>query len=127
MTGVLNVDTIADNAGTGPVTLTKQEALKSWCLWEQDSTQAGADSLNVASISDIGTGYTRQTFTNNFSTINYAPILNTVHDSGSYVNEGATSHDDPPTTSTFRADYLTTASAAADTELCASHIVGDLA
>ena len=28
MTGVLNVDTIADNAGTGPVSLTKQSAAK---------------------------------------------------------------------------------------------------
>ena len=30
MTSVLNVDTIADKAGTGPVGLTKQEALKQW-------------------------------------------------------------------------------------------------
>ena len=30
MTSVLNVDTIADKAGTGPVALTKQEAPKFW-------------------------------------------------------------------------------------------------
>ena len=30
MTSVLNVDTIADKAGTGPVALTKQMAAKAW-------------------------------------------------------------------------------------------------
>ena len=32
MTSVLNVDTIADKAGTGPVGLTKQQAAKVWVL-----------------------------------------------------------------------------------------------
>ena len=36
MTSVLNVDTIADKAGTGPVGLTKQEAAKMYANFEMD-------------------------------------------------------------------------------------------
>ena len=38
MTSVLNVDTIADKAGTGPVGLTKQHALKAWANTTADGT-----------------------------------------------------------------------------------------
>lgn len=57
MTSVLNVDTIADKAGTGPVGLTKQSAAKAWVHAEGDASgAAAADSFNVASMADNGTG-----------------------------------------------------------------------
>jgi len=59
MTGVLNVDTIADNAGTGPVTLTKQSAAKVLVSADDDATLTGNDwqgSFNVSSGTDHGTG-----------------------------------------------------------------------
>ena len=57
MTSVLNVDTIADKAGSGPVALTKQHAAKAWVHAEGDASgAAAADSFNVASMADNGTG-----------------------------------------------------------------------
>ena len=38
MTSVLNVDTIADKAGTGPVGLTKQIATKAWTNFNGSGT-----------------------------------------------------------------------------------------
>ncbi len=65
MTSVLNVDTIADKAGTGPVGLTKQHAAKVWLR----STDAAVltQSFNVSSGTDNGTGDYTYAFTNSFN------------------------------------------------------------
>ena len=49
MTSVLNVDTIADKAGTGPVGLTKQSAAKAYFHFNM-STASIQDSLNASSV-----------------------------------------------------------------------------
>ena len=72
MTSVLNVDTIADKAGTGPVGLTKQSAAKAWHRFTEETTTATRDSFNVSSLTDSGTGETITTFTNSMSNANYA-------------------------------------------------------
>ena len=66
MTSVLNVDTIADKAGTGPVGLTKQSAAKAW-VYTAD-TGSVRDSFNVASFTDHGTGDWQYNLTNSMST-----------------------------------------------------------
>jgi len=72
MSGVLNVDTIADNAGTGPVTLTKQSAAKQWVNFNQTSTQTIRNSFNTASLTDNGTGLSTVNFTTSFADADYA-------------------------------------------------------
>ena len=75
MTSVLNVDTIADKAGTGPVGLTKQHAAKSWVNFDGTAgTIAARDSFNVSSLTDNGTGLYSVNFNNNFSDGNYAGV-----------------------------------------------------
>ena len=77
MTSVLNVDTIADKAGTGPVALTKQSAAKAYSLWDMADLSGtggttGIDtSFNVSSMDDDGTGDFGINFTNSFSSVNY--------------------------------------------------------
>ena len=71
MTSVLNVDTIADKAGTGPVALTKQQAAKLWATLDADSTVVLFDSFNVSSVSDDKTGGYGVTATSNMSDGNY--------------------------------------------------------
>lgn len=66
MTSVLNVDTIADKAGTGPVSLTKQEATKHWVTYDAVS-QTTDGSLNQSSITDYNTGEFKANFANAFS------------------------------------------------------------
>jgi|DEB0MinimDraft_10_1074344.scaffolds.fasta_scaffold115162_2 hypothetical protein len=66
MTSVLNVDTIADKAGTGPVGLTKQEAAKAYS--NNDMTVPDIrKSLNVSSIADNGTGQSTTSLTSALS------------------------------------------------------------
>ena len=99
MSSVLNVDTIADKAGTGPVALTKQEAAKMYANFEMDSTQAITKSFNSASITDNGTGDTTISMTNSMGDANYIQIANTVHDVGAYVAFNSFDHDSPSTSS----------------------------
>ena len=87
MTSVLNVDTIADKAGTGPVALTKQSAAKAW--WNYDlrsSPSAVRDSFNISTFTDNGTGELSQNYTNNMANAGYniSSGLNTYHDSSDY-------------------------------------------
>ena len=78
MTSVLNVDTIADKAGTGPVGLTKQSAAKAFVLFDMVGSAISANgtgqSLNVSSMTDVATGRGKPTFTNNMSDAQYAPV-----------------------------------------------------
>jgi len=75
MTSVLNVDTIADKAGTGPVALTKQHAAKVWVNFDGTQTTITArDSFNVSGmLDDSAIGEYQIQFTNNFSNNDYAP------------------------------------------------------
>jgi len=65
----------------------QQGLAKVWCSIDQDSSGHPVyDSFNVASTSDIGTGKTPISFTNNMANDDYADILN-----GSGQNEGGMS------------------------------------
>ena len=108
MTSVLNVDTIADKAGTGPVGLTKQSAAKAWANLN-GSTFGLRKSFNTASAVDNGTGDYTLSFTSTMADINYASNGTTSNDvslspqtiavnnksAGGYANVA-------PTTSQFR-------------------------
>ena len=72
MTSVLNVDTIADKAGTGPVALTKQQAAKAWVEFNGTGTVAINDSFNISGIVDDDVGRYDLTFTNSMNNANFA-------------------------------------------------------
>ena len=72
MTSVLNVDTIADKAGTGPVALTKQHAAKAWANIDETGTASIRDSFNVSGITDHATGDFSHAFSNAFANVNHA-------------------------------------------------------
>jgi hypothetical protein len=74
MTSVLNVDTIADKAGTGPVGLTKQHAAKMWAFIGGDGTPSITGSFNVASLTDENTGVVRANFTNSMNDANFSNL-----------------------------------------------------
>ena len=73
MTSVLNVDTIADKAGTGPVGLTKQHAAKHWLNMFGDDVSI-RDSFNTSSTSDEATGKKTVNLTNSHDSANFAPV-----------------------------------------------------
>ena len=66
MTSVLNVDSIADKAGTGAVTLNKASAAKAlFNVTDNDTLVSGG--LNVSSLNDRTTGRMTISLTNNMS------------------------------------------------------------
>tara|TARA_R110000796_G_scaffold63338_1_gene146448 strand:+ start:130 stop:504 length:375 start_codon:yes stop_codon:yes gene_type:complete len=85
MTSQLNVDTIADKAGTGPVALTKQEAAKVWGVLNT-ATERGT--FGVSGTTDHGTGDQTVTVTSAFSDVNYSFVgtaSNTGTEFGTYL------------------------------------------
>ena len=72
MPSVLNVDTIADAAGTGAVALTKQSAAKAYGFYDfVGGTPTNRKSLNISSLSDISAGRTTVSFTNSMDSAYY--------------------------------------------------------
>ena len=72
MSSVLNVDTIADKAGTGAVALTKQSAAKAWACFVQDTSHTFHDSFNFSSLTDGGAGFSSTAYTNVFNNDDYS-------------------------------------------------------
>jgi len=66
MTSVLNVDTIADKAGTGPVGLTKQTTIKAFCQAPADNASI-TSSFNISTLTDVGAGNNQPNLTNSMS------------------------------------------------------------
>ena len=71
----LNVTTISDLAGTGPVTLTKQSAAKAWVNFNGTGTVAIRDSMNVASVTDNGSGDYTIAVADTFDSADYSTVI----------------------------------------------------
>ena len=127
MPSVLNVDTLTDAAGTGPVTLTKQSAAKAWANSNLTGTQSNRDSFNIASITDAGTGVANYGISNNMSDGNYSGV----------AQEGSTNttafslqfpYNSTNTSSQYGVVTFTASfSATADASVVSTAIHGDLA
>lgn len=72
---VLRATTISDLAGAGPVTLTGQSAAKAWARTSGSGTPALADSFNVTSVTDNGTGDITLAYTSGFSVSPCSPAV----------------------------------------------------
>ena len=141
MTSVLNVDTIADAAGTGPVALTKQSAAKAWVNFNGIGTVSTRDSLNTSSISDNGTGYYSLNFSTAMSNINYSISGGTNGSNNSYPTAATAGSDirfntntaspykTQPTTSAFTMSVSqdNALGTALDAEWMYGNVLGDLA
>ena len=101
MTSQLNVDTIADKAGSGPVGLHKQHAAKSWYVFDggrTSSTVALEDNFNISSLVDSsGAGNTTLNFANSmnnatYTVVNSTFITSTQSDMSGCVSRTASSH-----------------------------------
>ena len=81
----IRATTISDAAGTGPITLTGQSAAKAWVNFDGTGTVAIRDSVNVASITDLATGYYTINYQNNFNNSDYAGTCASIYTSVSGV------------------------------------------
>ena len=81
MTSQLNVDTIADKAGSGPVGLTKQHAAKVWVNYNSSTTIR--DSFGISNLVDDGTGDYTANFSVTFANDDFAVSIGGCHGSAS--------------------------------------------
>lgn len=63
----IKADTLVASDGTSPATLTGQSAAKAWLDLVGTGTISIDGSFNISSVTDNGTGYYRQTYSNAFS------------------------------------------------------------
>lgn len=68
----LRANTISNEAGTGPATLTKQSAAKAWANLNGTGTIALRDSFNISSVVDNDTGNYTFNFSNSMSNANFS-------------------------------------------------------
>lgn len=122
MTSVLNVDTIAAKNGTGPVTLTKQVALKGFQSFDGDPLAIG-DSLNTSSLTDNGTGQYQPNFTNSYSSTDYS----NTHGGQYAANNGWFHWYNTVETGAIDLNFITTAGSYADCDHVSGMQTGDLA
>lgn len=135
MTSVLNVDTIADKAGTGPVGLTKQQAAKVWSNFNGSGTVATRDSFNQSSLTDNGSGKQSISYTNSMNDANYSPatcasLADGVDDGNVGIASPARNTTTPLATGSMslHTTYNTAnSSTSGDMKFICVHIMGDLA
>jgi hypothetical protein len=101
MTSVLNVDTIADKAGTGPVGLTKQTAPKSYIRYSGSANTINS-SFNFSSLTDHGAGDHTVTLASAMSDADYATAGQAGYGNSNLANVAIPNSDHPVTSSTFR-------------------------
>ena len=122
----IRATTISDAAGTGPITLTSQVAVKTHAAFQGDGTATIHESLNASSILDNGSGLYTLNFVNSYTTNRFTLVLHAVADS-SYP-AGCSSYDYGRTTGD--ADINTSSSAHNSWVDCGTidaMLIGDLA
>jgi hypothetical protein len=82
----LYVDTLANEAGTGPTELTKQSAAKMYARLVTNATTSNYENFNFSSATDQGTGVVDIDFTNSFNSDGYVPTLGGERTSSTGVN-----------------------------------------
>ena len=125
MPSVLNVDTLTDAAGTGPVTLTKQSAAKAFAQFAGDGTAQINESFAMSSLSDNGAGLYVLTVSSAMSSSDYTVVLHGINDVSYPAHVG--SYDTSRTTTTFPVNSSNSGSAWADVSTLDAVIFGDLA
>ena len=129
-TGIMTFHKDIKGEGTNTTNL-QQGLIKVWCHWDNDADGIH-DSFNVTSFTDVGSGATRLTYTNNMASGNYSIAKSGIHDGGTHICDMYVDHDTPPTTSQVDFDLLANSSNVGlgtrlDMELCSTNIAGDLA
>ena len=129
----IRANTIGDTAGTGPITLTKQSAAKTWVNFNGATSTDPASmtgvrgSFNVSSILDNGTGLYTVNFSQNMANVNYSVSITTGESNAMTITNRACCVSSTLASSVSGSFYTATGGARIDMP-CNSFIIhGDLA
>jgi len=123
----IRVTTVSNAAGTGPVTLTKQHAAKVWVNMDGTGTISVRDSLNVTSLTDIGTGQYAVNISSSMANANYAIAIGAKDNAYGNQNFTGKPSNSTQTTSLFRLLSYSGSDAYQDNENYMASAHGDLA
>jgi hypothetical protein len=115
--------------GTSATTNLQQGLAKAWCQFNQDSTQAFRDSLNMATITDNATGDSTLTYTNNMNNTTYAFVQSGSQQIGTAAGHCSYQTDDQSTSQSnkFRSVTSDGNQTVFDAESIHAALLGDLA
>ena len=127
MTSVLNVDTIADKAGTGPVALTKQAAAKVYIRRDFNNNVTDS-SLNIASVTDNALGDQTMNISSAMGAATYSIVGMASRKANSLDFHVVMVHDSAdPTTTAYRLRASNLSGSDKDAEFVSTSVDGDLA
>ena len=127
MTSVLNVDTIADKAGTGPVALTKQSAAKVYVRRDFNNNVSDS-SFNIASVTDNALGDQTMNISSAMSAATYSIVGMASRKANSLNYHVVMVHDSAdPTTTAYRLKGADVSGNDKDPEFVSTSVDGDLA
>jgi len=127
MTSVLNVDTIADKAGTGPVGLTKQAAAKVY-IRRDFNNNATDSSFNITSVTDNALGDQTMNISSAMSAATYSMVGMASRKANSLDFHVVMIHDSAdPTTTAYRLRCSNLSGSDKDPEFVSTSVDGDLA
>ncbi len=119
--------TITSEGGSATMQL-QQGILKAWVNLDGTGTIAVLDSLNIASVTDDGSGAYINAFTNSFNNVNYGWNMSTMNNSSS--NKGFIAGlrvSTTPTASQLQTSIHQNESGSADRDFVCTSAFGDLA
>ena len=123
--GTLKADTLTHStAGSLATNYVVEGSAKAWVRYDGTSPGSGADSLNITSITDSGTGDQRPVMANAMTSENYAPVSTSAQYHELLGNAGGSTGT---TTTTFKIETRNSSNDAADTGRVACAVFGDLA
>ena len=119
---------VTSNDSTGKTTNLQQGLCKSWVHFDGSDATTVVDDLNVATITDNGTGNFTITFTNAFANITYAGAGQAGFNDNNLTNGRIVfqTHD-APTTTAFRIGVVQDSGAEEDSTHITQLFMGDLA
>lgn len=134
MVGIVKVDTLQNNAGTSSVDMgyVVNGTAKAWVNFNGTGTIATRDSLNVASLTDEGTGAYQTNLTTSLDNANYA-VAGSAGGSGGpsgcwhTTGFNANSYNTDNQTGSFHTQIYYATSTVADVQFVYSALLGDLA
>ena len=138
MASILKVDDLRGNTSAGDITITseggaatmqlQQGLIKAWINLDGTGTIATLDSLNIASVTDDGSGAYINAFTNSFNNVNYGWNMSTMNNSS--TNKGFIAGlrvSTTPTASQLQTSIHQNETGSADRDFVCTSAFGDLA
>ena len=123
----IRATTISDEAGTGPITLTKQSAAKAWVNFNGTGTPSIRGSENVSSLTDNAGGDYDINFTNNMANANYCTTGSCAYISGTGQPNFGHDHNDATKSTSDENILVVYQQSVVDPTFAEAAIFGDLA